>query len=146
MTPLFPDFIDDRQESPGRGYFGFIRTFSAGYPVVKAAQVKIRPDGRPDCFHSRPTQPAIAGFDNLPVMGPVAGAARGRNDARIGMEVSRVREPGQVRDLHRDQDRQILSEPRDRSDELSLPDLLEELFDQFRRLLDPCLQVPVRLQ
>jgi hypothetical protein len=37
---LFPNLVDDRQKSPGRGHFGLVRAFAAGQSFVKAAQVK----------------------------------------------------------------------------------------------------------
>ena len=55
--------------------------------------------------YRRPTQPAISRFDDLPIMGSVAGAVNRGDDPRIGMKMSRIGEPGEIRDLHRHQDR-----------------------------------------
>ena len=41
IPSFFPNLVDDRQKSPGRGHFDLVRAFAAGQPFVKAAQVKI---------------------------------------------------------------------------------------------------------
>jgi len=105
MALLLPNFVNNRQKSSGHSHFGFIGAFVAGQPFKEAAEIKVRPDGRPDSFHRRPAQPPVPRPQNLPVIRPVAGAVDRRNDPGVGMKMSRIGEPMDVCYLHRHQHR-----------------------------------------